>query len=91
MGTVMGSTDLANEPVDHLLISIEGYEDEPLLPLNETIKSISQLFNDIQNSISVALHHCQKPADDLTAEESASIYLYTMNFSDGPNLHFLLN
>jgi hypothetical protein len=41
-------SDLFDEPVDRLLLPIQGYENEPLLTLNETIKPIAnkiQLMN----------------------------------------------
>jgi hypothetical protein len=84
-------SDLFDEPLDRLLVPIQGYEDQPLLPLIETIKPISQLFNRIENYVFVALYNCQNPADGLDQQESASIHLYTMQFSSGPSLYQLLN
>jgi hypothetical protein len=34
-------TDLIDEPVDHLLSPIKGYQDEPLVSLTEAIKPVS--------------------------------------------------
>jgi hypothetical protein len=42
-------TDLIDEPVEHLLSPIRGYEDKPLLPLAETVKPISGVFDGIQD------------------------------------------
>ena len=70
--------DLCDEPVDHLLSPIRGYEDQPLLPLTETIIPVSAFFNDIQDYAFVALHNCRNPSEGLTQQESASIHLYTM-------------
>jgi len=84
-------TDLWDEPVDHLLSPIKGYQDQKLVSLNEAVQPISQFFNEIEDNIFVALHNCQKPSDDLTQEESASIHLYTMQFDGEPSLYLLLN
>ncbi len=84
-------TDLNDEPVDRLLSPIRGYEDKPLLPLTEAVKTISGFFNEIQDYVFVALHNCQNPVDDLTQQESASIHLYTMQFHGGPSLYSRLN
>ena len=84
-------TDLRDEPVDHLLSPIKGFQDKPLLQLAEAIKPVSAFFDDIQDNVYVALHNCRNPADGLSQEESASIHLYTMQFNGGPSLYVLLN
>jgi hypothetical protein len=80
-----------NEPVDRYLSPIRGYEDQPLIPLIESIKPISRFFNDIEAYVKTALHNCRNPADGLDQQESASIHLYTMQFSGGRSLYVLLN
>lgn len=84
-------SDLCDEPVDRLLTPIRGYEIEPLVSLTDAIKPVSGIFNRIEDYVFIALHNCQNPVDDLTQEESASIHLYTMQFSGGPSLYLLLN
>ncbi|CAF3912207.1 unnamed protein product [Rotaria sp. Silwood1] len=84
-------SDLLDEPVDHLLLPIKGYQDKPLVPLIEAVQPVSQFFNEIEDNVFVALHNCQNPDDKLTRDESASIHLYTMHFDDGPSLYLLLN
>ncbi|CAF3350574.1 unnamed protein product [Rotaria sp. Silwood2] len=84
-------TDLYNEPVDHLLSPIKGYQDKPLVSLPEAIEPVAGFFNGIEDDVFVALHNCQNPADGLDQQESASIHLYTMQFSGGPSLYLLLN
>lgn len=84
-------TDFCDEPVDHLLAPIKGYQDQKCVSLNEAVQSISQFFDEIEDNVFVALHNCQNPSDDLTQEESASIHLYTMHFGGGPSLYLLLN
>ncbi len=64
------NSDLCKELVGLHLAPIEGYEKTPLVSLNEVIKSISKFFTiQIQDYVDHAIKNCQ---------ESASIYLYTM-------------
>ncbi|CAF3150105.1 unnamed protein product [Rotaria sp. Silwood2] len=84
-------TDLYNEPVDHLLSPIKGYQDKPVVSLPKAIEPVAGFFNKIEDNVSVALHNCQNPADGLDQQESASIHLYTMQFRGGPSLYLLLN
>jgi NAD:arginine ADP-ribosyltransferase len=84
-------SDLCDEPVDHLLSPIKGYQDKPLVSLTDAIKPVSVCFKEIEDNVFVALHNCQNPADGLDQQESASIHLYTMQFDDGPSLYLLLN
>ncbi|CAF2033923.1 unnamed protein product [Rotaria magnacalcarata] len=84
-------TDLCNEPVDHLLSPLKGYQNEPLVTLTEAIQPISSFFNEIEDYVYVAVHNCQYPADGLTQQEAASIYLYTMQFDGESSLYVLLN
>jgi hypothetical protein len=85
-------SDLSDEPVDRLLVPIRGYEDQPLLPLIQTIKPISKLFNRIEDYVFIALHNSQNPTDGLDQQESASIHLYTMQFvGGGQSLYKVLN
>ncbi len=83
-------SDLSDEPIDHLLSPIEGYENLPLLSLSESVKPIPEFFNEIEDNVFVALNNCQNPVDDLTQQESASIHLYTMQFHGRPSLYHLL-
>jgi hypothetical protein len=84
-------SDLSGEPVDRLLVPIRGYQDQPILSLNETIKPIVKFFNRIEDYVFIALHNSQNPPDGLNQQESAAIHLYTMQFSGGPSLYQILN
>ena len=84
-------TDLLNEPVDHLLSPIKGYQDKPLISLSEAVKPIEKRFREIEDYVFVASENCKNPAGGLTQDESAAIYLYTMQFDNGPSLDHLLN
>ncbi|CAF4677991.1 unnamed protein product [Rotaria sp. Silwood2] len=84
-------TDVYDEPVDRLLSPIKGFHEKPLVSLAEAVETVSSFFNEIEGYIFVAMHNCQSPAEGVTHNESASIYLYTMVFDGGPSLYLLLN
>jgi hypothetical protein len=84
-------TDVFEEPLDRFLSPIKGYENRPLVSLIEAIKPISKLFHEVNDYIYIALHNCRSPTDGLDQQESASIYLYTIQFHGGPSLYLLLN
>ena len=85
-------TDISDEPVDRLLAPINGYQNEPLLSLEEACTPISHFFSDLEESISVAKQNCQYlQMDALTLDERAAVQLYTMEFEIGPSLYVILN
>lgn len=65
--------DLNDEPIDRFLSPIHGYEDQPILPLMDTTKSIFHLFHHLEFYTKKALKNCQNPADGLTPNESAAM------------------
>ncbi|CAF1470104.1 unnamed protein product [Adineta ricciae] len=84
-------TDIKEEPIDKLLMPIDGYQDEPLVPLEESVSPVTHLFTNLAQYIWIAKRNCQKPLDDLTQDESAAIYLYTMQFPRDQSLYLILN
>lgn len=72
---------------------IIGYAQEPLLPLKQACAPLIHIVHDIVAHASVALEHTPaKPANGLTRDESASIRLYTMEWSDHrESLYSILN
>ncbi|CAF3357632.1 unnamed protein product [Rotaria sp. Silwood2] len=76
-----------------ILGPIVGYAQEPLLPLAEACTPLVPLIFDILAYVSAALKHTpDKPSDDLTRDESASICLYTMEWNNGQrSLYSILN
>lgn len=84
-------TDIIDEPVTKLLALISGYEKYNLVSLEESIAPIASLFDDIEGNAWVAKQNCPKPVDGLTPDMSASIHLYTMQFSTAPSLFQVLN
>ncbi|CAF1470138.1 unnamed protein product [Adineta ricciae] len=74
-----------------MLPPIRGYENQPLVSLEEAIQPVAQHFTNIDANVHVAKKNCAKLDDSLTVDESAAIYLYTMAFDDKPNLYEILN
>jgi hypothetical protein len=85
-------TDIRDEPIDKLLVPINGYQNEPLSSLEEVCTPISHLFTDLEENVSVAKQNCQYlQRDTLTLNERAAVHLYTMQFQRGPSLYVILN
>ncbi|CAF1589101.1 unnamed protein product [Adineta steineri] len=84
-------TDFRDEPVSRLLAPIGGYQDKPIVSLEESVELVSDLFDDIQGNVWVAKENCKNPADGLNQNESAAIHLYTMQFDPDPSLYHVLN
>jgi hypothetical protein len=84
-------TDLRDEPVTRLLAPVTGYQDMPLVTLEESIEPVSHLFDEIEGNVWVAKENCKNPADGLSQDESASIHLYTMQFGSDLSLYHALN
>jgi len=83
-------TSLSDDSTSHLS-PIKGYENMPLVSLKKAVKPISHLFHDIDTYVRVAMENCENPADGLTQQQAASIYLYTLEFNSGSSLYLLLN
>ena len=70
---------------------ITGYKAVPLVSLEKAIAFVSTFLNGIANHVYAAKANCVYPADGLNQDESASIYLYTMELDSGPSLYRILN
>jgi hypothetical protein len=72
---------------------VSGYEDEPLLPLEEACKPLEKIIpKDLQQNIMIAKMNSTEPEDGLSQDESASIHLYTMEWNVHENsLYAVLN
>ena len=57
---------------------IFGYEDSPLLTLEEAVEKIVPLVDRLIDYVTTAKKYCNQDSDLLTRDESAAIYLYTM-------------
>ena len=65
--------------VNKKLPPVGGYWSEELVSLEEALKPIESLINELSRSIKMAKEHCTFPSEhNLTHDESAAVYLYTM-------------
>ncbi|CAF1302171.1 unnamed protein product, partial [Adineta steineri] len=85
-------SDIVKEP-QTMLMPIEGYEEMPIVPLEEAVVPLVSIVPKIQNFVYVAKQRSKSvPADNLTQDESASIMLYSMDWEPQEKcLYFALN
>jgi hypothetical protein len=77
-----------------ILLPIEGYQNERLMPLEEAIEPLFHIFHRIslRSKVFIAKERCQEPAHGLSHDESASIILYTYKWDiSQSSLYFILN
>jgi hypothetical protein len=75
-----------------MLAPIEGYENMPLVSIEEAVKPLVSIVPKIERNVFVVKQNCNKPADGLTCDESASIMLYTLESMPHENsLYVILN
>ncbi|CAF1263701.1 unnamed protein product [Didymodactylos carnosus] len=75
-----------------LLTPLTGYQNQPLVSLEESLAPVMDIISDLPKYIWKAKYNCTPPADGLTPDESASIRIYSMEFNapEG-SLYSLLN
>lgn len=74
-------SNIQDEP-KNILQPISGYEREPLLSLEDACIPLHSLVDNLEQNIWISKQNCQQPEDGLTRDESASIHLYTMEWTD---------
>lgn len=84
--------DVANEPL-RMLPPIEGYQNMPLVSLEEAVKPLTKHVPDVENEALRAKNKSQKPSKHgLSVDEHASIRLYTMESKPREkSLYYVLN
>ncbi|CAF4480390.1 unnamed protein product, partial [Rotaria sp. Silwood2] len=88
---ILRITDVVQEPLE-FIAPIGGYEEMPLVSLEEAVKPLVPILPAVQNHAYVAKQRCKNPADELTQDESASVMLYTMGWQPlNKCLYFVLN
>ncbi|CAF1380660.1 unnamed protein product [Adineta steineri] len=71
--------------------SINGYKQEQLLSLEEACQPLHNILGtELQLYITIAKLNSKQPRHELTRDESASIYLYTMEWNQPENSHHVL-
>jgi hypothetical protein len=84
-------TDFTSEP-KRMLPPIKGYENQPLVSLEESIKPLIPHVPDVEHMVWTVKQNCQKPKDNLSTDESASIMLYTLEWEPQElSFYFILN
>ncbi len=63
---------------DQALLPITGYNKKPLTSLEDAVRDVAHLVENINVKIIVAKENVQKRHDILSVDESAAIHLYTM-------------
>ena len=70
-----------------MLAPIEGYENMPVVSLEEAVKPLINIVPKIERNAYFVKENCEEPEDGLTSDESASIMLYT--YESMPQEHSL--
>ncbi|CAF1486074.1 unnamed protein product, partial [Didymodactylos carnosus] len=84
-------TDLAEEP-NKFLLPIEGYQNVELMSLENAVRSLQPIIDNLSRNVWIAKQNSRSPSDDLTVDQSASIHLYTMEWKPSSNsLYSVLN
>jgi hypothetical protein len=84
-------SDMVEEP-RKMLMPIKGYENVPLVSLEEAVQPLVPFVPDVRRMAWTAKERCEEPADGLTCDESASIMLYSMEWEPHQEcLYFVLN
>ncbi|CAF1540164.1 unnamed protein product [Didymodactylos carnosus] len=84
-------TDLDEEP-HTLLLPIEGYQHMKLMSLEDAVRSLHPIVDNLERNVWIAKHNCKSAPDSLTVDQSASIHLYTMEWKPSSNsLYSILN
>ncbi|CAF0848779.1 unnamed protein product [Adineta steineri] len=80
------------ELVNKRLPACFGYLTCELLSLEEATNELQNFLKDINRFVRLAKRHCTHPNDhNLTKDESAAIYIYTMELSGGSCIYRVLN
>lgn len=73
-------SDIPEGP-ERMTLPIEGYEKLPIVTLERAVEPLKSIMPDVEDMVSTVKPNCKKPADNLSIDESASIMLYTLEWS----------
>lgn len=83
--------DVPGEP-EHAYSRSKGYENMPLVSLEEALQPVHDLIPNMDRYAWIAKRNSSTPLDGLTLDESAAIYIYTMEGSSSEeSLYCILN
>jgi hypothetical protein len=75
-----------------ILLTMKECENQPLVSLEKAIEPLICFIPDLEKMVLTVKQNCQKPKDNLTSDESASIMLYTLEWeSQESSFYFILN
>ncbi|CAF0920755.1 unnamed protein product [Adineta ricciae] len=85
--------DIPHQYSQQIIESIQDYEQEQLVSLEQACQPLETLLGaELSLYVTVAKLNCQQPKHELSQDEAASVYLYTMEWDQPQNsLHILLN
>ncbi|CAF2963134.1 unnamed protein product [Rotaria sp. Silwood2] len=72
--------DIPGEPI-RMLGPIQGYEKMPLVSLEHAVEPLESYVPDVKRMVWMVKQNCDSPADGLTVDQSASIMLYTLEWT----------
>ena len=58
-----------------MLRPIEGYENKPLVSIEQAIEPLINIVPDLKRNVAVVKRNCRQPEDGLSTNESAAIML----------------
>ncbi|CAF4056490.1 unnamed protein product, partial [Rotaria sp. Silwood1] len=62
------------------LSPIEGFDEQPLMPLEDAVKPLMDIVPDLDTYVKKAKDNFESKTDDLTVDELAAIWLYTKSW-----------
>lgn len=82
-------TDVDNEP-NKILPALPLSTSQSCQSLHEAVKPVEHLLDDLSSRVSHALNKCKSPKDGLTCDESAALYLYSLQWSKGQDSFYTI-
>ncbi|CAF1023316.1 unnamed protein product [Rotaria sp. Silwood1] len=71
------------DPNNKKLSPVYGYLTHPLLPLRRALEPILREIDQLDRFITIAINECHFPSEHgLTRDESAAVFLYSMEWGD---------
>jgi hypothetical protein len=84
-------TDIPGEP-RRMLAPIQGYEKMPLVSLEKAVESLVSVVPQVNRMVWTVKQQCTAPAEGLTADQAASIMLYSFEWSPREeSFYYILN
>jgi hypothetical protein len=84
-------SDIIEEP-KRMLPPIKGFEEFELVSLEKSVESLISIVPEIDQMVYIVKQNCLNPQDKLTPDESASIMLYSLEWSSrDKSFYFILN